>query len=100
MPPQEYNPKRRLQEGEPSPEVCVRVPSFRHGIVQGYSVLCVRAKVERFVRHTDIGREEDFGWGFVQAAQAINQVNNNANGKEDARFLPTLKGLGVLAQFL
>ena len=45
-------------KGEPSPEVCVRVPP---------------------VRHTDAGRQEDFGRGLVQAAQAINQVNNNAN---------------------
>ena len=36
----------------------------------------------------------------MQETQAIDKVNNNANGKEDARFLPTLKGLGFLALFL
>ena len=100
MPPQEYNPQGRLPQVEPSPEVCVRIPTLRHGFLQGQAVLRVRASEQRFVRHTDAGRQEDFGGGLVQATQAINQVNNNANGKGYARFLPTLKELGFLAQFL
>ena len=63
-------------------------------------MLRVRAEVKRCVRHTDIGRQEDFGVSLVQEAQAIGKINNNANRKEDARFLPTLKGLGFLAHYI
>ena len=52
------------------------------------------------VQHTDSGREEDFGICLVQEAEATVKGNNTTNGKEDARFLPTLKGLSFLAQFL